>query len=56
MNSKACRFLVHKFDNPDIHVNTIIESDNAEVFENIYPYEMKVSQQVKDLNDHEKNQ
>ena len=29
VNSKACRFLVHKSDNPEIHVNTIIESDNA---------------------------
>ena len=29
VNSKACRFLVHKYDNPEIHVNTIIESDNA---------------------------
>ena len=38
VNSKACRFLVHKSDNPEIHVNTIIESDNAEFFENIYPY------------------
>ena len=31
-NSKACRFLVHKSDNLEIHVNTIIESDNAEFF------------------------
>ena len=38
MNSKASRFLVHKSDNPEIHVNTIIESDNVEFFENIYPY------------------
>ena len=38
VNSKACRFLVHKSDNPEIHVDTIIESDNAEFFENIYPY------------------
>ena len=38
VNSKACRFFVHKSDNPEIHVNTIIESDNAEFFENIYPY------------------
>ena len=56
VNSKACQFLVHKSDNPEIHVNTIIESDNAEFFENIYPYKLKVSQQVKDLNDHKKNQ
>ena len=33
VNTKACRFLVHKSDNPEIHVNTIIESDNAEFFE-----------------------
>ena len=38
MNSKTCRFLVHKSDNPEIHVNTIIESDSAEFFENIYLY------------------
>ena len=37
-NSKAYRFLVHKSENPDIHNNTVIESDNAEFFENIYPY------------------
>ena len=30
--------MVHKSDNPEIHVNTIIESDNPEFFENIYPY------------------
>ena len=44
-----------KSDNHEIHANIIIESDNAEFFENIYPYKLKVSQQVKDLNDHEKN-
>ena len=38
MNIKACRFLVHQSDNPEIHVNTIIESDNAEFFENICLY------------------
>ena len=37
-NSKACWFLVHKSDNPEIHVNTVMESDNAEFFESIYPY------------------
>ena len=26
---------------PEIHVNTIIESDNAELFENIYLYKTK---------------
>ena len=37
-NSKAYRFLVHKSENPELHINTIIESDNAEFFETIYPY------------------
>ena len=41
MNSKACRFLVHKFGNPEIHVSTIIESDNTDLFENIYLYKTK---------------
>ena len=55
-NSKACRFLVHKSDNPEIHVNTIIESDNGEFLKTFICSKLKVSQQVKDLNDHEKNQ
>ena len=38
VNCKACRFLVHNYDNPEIHGNMVIESDNAEFFENIYPY------------------
>ncbi|KAF3668570.1 hypothetical protein FXO37_09489 [Capsicum annuum] len=42
--SKACRFLVHKFEHPDINENTAIESDNAELFENIYPYKTKHEQ------------
>ena len=37
INSCAYRFLVHKYDIPDIHVNTIIESRNASFFENIFP-------------------
>ena len=41
VNSKACRFLIHKSDNPGIHVNTIIKSDNIEFFENIYPYKIE---------------
>ena len=36
-NSSAYRFLVHKSDNPDVHVGTIIESRNASVFENVFP-------------------
>ena len=37
-NSNAYRFLVHKSEIPDIHVNTIIESRDASFFENIFPY------------------
>ena len=37
ISSSAYRFLVHKSDIPDIHVNTIIESKNASFFENIFP-------------------
>ena len=37
INSNAYRFLVHKYDIPDIHVNTIVESRNASFFENIFP-------------------
>ena len=37
INSSAYRFLVHKYDIPDIHVNAIIESRNASFFENIFP-------------------
>ncbi|XP_070017078.1 uncharacterized protein [Nicotiana sylvestris] len=37
-NSKAYWFLVHKSDNPEIQVNTVMKSDNAEFFESICPY------------------
>ena len=37
-NRNAYRFLVHKSEIPDIHVNTIIESRDASFFENIFPY------------------
>ena len=37
-NSNAYRFLVHKSEIPDIHVNTIIESRDTSFFENIFPY------------------
>ncbi|KAL1214091.1 Retrovirus-related Pol polyprotein from transposon TNT 1-94 [Cardamine amara subsp. amara] len=36
-NSSAYRFLVHKSDIPDIHVNTVMESRNVSFFENIFP-------------------
>ncbi|RAN85569.1 hypothetical protein B5P41_34280, partial [Bacillus sp. SRB_28] len=41
-NSKACRFLVHKSEHPDIYDNTVMESDNAEFFEHIYPYKTRL--------------
>ena len=37
-NSNAYRFFVHKSEIPDIHVNTIIESRDASLFENIFSY------------------
>ena len=40
-NSKACHFLVHKSEHPDIHDNTVMESDSAEFFEHIYPYKTR---------------
>ncbi|KAF3636406.1 putative tyrosyl-DNA phosphodiesterase 2-like [Capsicum annuum] len=43
-SSKACQFLVHKSEHPDINENTIIESNNAEFFENIYPYKIRHEQ------------
>ncbi|PHU21498.1 hypothetical protein BC332_06605 [Capsicum chinense] len=43
-SSKVCRFLVHKSKHPDINENTVIESDNAEFFENIYPYKTRHEQ------------
>ena len=40
-NSSAYRFLVHRSEIPDIQVNTVMESDNAEFFEMIYPCKME---------------
>ena len=37
INSSAYRFLVYKYDIPDVHVNTIIELRNASFFENVFP-------------------
>ena len=37
-NSSAYRFLIHKSEIIDMHVNTIIESRNASFFENVFPY------------------
>ena len=41
-HSSAYRFLVHKSDIPDIHVNTIMESRNASFFEDIFPCKDKI--------------
>ena len=36
-NSSAYKFLVHRSKNPNIHINTIIESRNTSFFEHIFP-------------------
>ena len=38
LNNSAYKFLVHKSEIPDIHVNMIIESRDAVFFEDIFPY------------------
>nr|GEX09429.1 hypothetical protein [Tanacetum cinerariifolium] len=43
-NSAAYRFLVYKFNVKDISNNTIIESAEADLFENIFPYKDKKKQ------------
>ena len=55
-NSKACLFLVHKSEHPDIHDNTVMESDSAEFFEHIYPYKTRLESPSGDLNNPKKNQ
>jgi len=47
VNSNACRFLVHKSVNLEIHVNTVIESDNTEFFEHIYLYKTECESTTK---------
>ena len=37
-NSAAYRFIVIKYEVSNVHVNTIIESNDAEFFEGIFPY------------------
>jgi len=36
-NSSAYRFLIHKLEHSEMHVNTIIESRNASFFEHVFP-------------------
>ncbi|KAF3632210.1 hypothetical protein FXO37_27606 [Capsicum annuum] len=43
-SSKACWFLVYKFEHLDINENMVIESDNTEFFENVYPYKTRHEQ------------
>uniref|UniRef100_A0A2N9GPK3 Integrase catalytic domain-containing protein n=1 Tax=Fagus sylvatica TaxID=28930 RepID=A0A2N9GPK3_FAGSY len=52
-NSSAYRFLIHKSDIPDMHVNTIIESRNASFFEEIFP--CKPTQETNSLNSLKRN-
>ncbi|XP_070665248.1 uncharacterized protein [Malus domestica] len=52
-NSAAYRFLVVKSSISDIHVNTILESADAEFFEDIFPYkENESSSNTKRVHDH----
>ena len=44
-NSSAYRFLVHRSENSDMHVNTIIESRNA-LFFNTFFYGRKLMRKV----------
>ena len=45
-NSVAYRFLVTKSKNSLVDVNTIIETNNADFFENIFPMKLNSEQQV----------
>ena len=46
-NSAAYRFLVTKSENNLVDVNTIIETKNADFFENIFPMKLNDEQQVR---------
>ena len=41
LNSSAYRYLVHKSEIPNIHVNMIIESRDDAFFEDIFSYKRK---------------
>ena len=45
-NSATYRFLVTKSENSLVDVNTIIETKNADFFENIFPMKLNGEQQV----------
>ena len=55
-NSKACRFLVHKSEHPDIHANTVMESDSAEFLNISIHIKLDLTPLMGDLNNPEKNQ
>ena len=40
-NNTAYRFLVHESNIPDIHKNTIMESRNASLLEDVFPCRSK---------------
>ena len=42
LNNNAYRFLVHKSEILDIHVNMIIKSRDAVFFEDIFPYKREI--------------
>ena len=46
-NSAAYRFLVTKSKNSLVDVNTLIETKNASLFENIFPMKLNDEQQVR---------
>ncbi|GJY75585.1 hypothetical protein Tco_0480701 [Tanacetum coccineum] len=58
-NSDAYRFLVYKINVADISNNTIIESAEAELFENTFPYmdkDKQISNQIKQVLDDQLSQ
>lgn len=54
-NSVAYRFLVHKSGNADVKVNTIIESNVTEFYEDLFPYKEPKSTKTKWVYDDNRN-
>lgn len=46
--SSAYRFVVHKFEISDIHVNKIIESRDDELFESVFPNKRDTPENIKE--------
>ena len=55
-NSKACRFLVHKSEHPDIHDNTVMDQIVLNFLNISLRIKLDLSHLVGDLNNPEKNQ